>query len=109
MSDTPSDKDKKPEDKKVELEKLVDKDGKPVMNIKLYSPFKTYFDELGYSISGTNDTGPFDILPRHHNFITLLTAGELVVRPLNRSEQKFKISGGMMHVKADQVKVFLDI
>ncbi len=94
--------------------KVVD-DGKPVaksaqatMHIKVYSPYKTYFDEEAYSISAANDTGPFDILAGHHNFMTLLIPCELVIRP-ERGELRIKISRGVMHVKADQVKVFLDV
>ena len=81
----------------------------PTMHIKIYSPFKTYFDEDGYSISAINATGPFDILPHHHNFLTLLDAGELTINPVRGGEQKIRISGGLMHVKADRVTVFLDI
>lgn len=84
------------------------KNAHPTMHIKVYSPFKTYFDEEGESISGENGTGPFDILPRHHNFMTLLTPCELVIRTRAR-EQRIRISGGLMHVKADRVTVFLDI
>lgn len=78
------------------------------MHIKVYSPFKVYFDDKGDSISGENATGPFDILPRHHNFMTLLNPCELVIRD-KRGEQRIRISGGLMHVKADRVTVFLDI
>lgn len=81
----------------------------PVMNIKVHSPYKTYFDAEGYSISAVNATGPFDILPHHHNFMTLLTACEVVVRPVHGKEERIRISGGLMHVKADKVIVFLDI
>lgn len=83
--------------------------GEPNMHVKVYSPFKTYFDEDAFSISATNATGPFDILPRHHNFLTLLGAGEMMIRPVRGIEQKIRISGGLMHVKADRVTVFLDI
>ena len=82
---------------------------KPTMRIKIYSPFKTYFDEDGYSLSGVNATGPFDILPHHHNFMSLLIPGELTVRPIRGGEQRLRISGGLMHVKSDRVIVFLDI
>ena len=81
----------------------------PTMRIKVYSPFKTYFEDDGYSISGVNATGPFDILPHHHNFMTLLSACELNIKILSGGEQKIRISGGLMHVKADKVTVFLDI
>jgi F0F1-type ATP synthase epsilon subunit len=81
----------------------------PTMHIKVYSPFKIYFDEDGYSLSGKNATGPFDILPHHHNFMSLLNAGELVIRPVRGGEQRVRISGGLLHVKADAITVFLDI
>lgn len=83
---------------------------KPTMRIKVYSPFKTYFEDDGYSISGVNATGPFDILPHHHNFMTLLIPCELNIKTLTGSgEQKIRISGGLMHVKADKITVFLDV
>ena len=80
----------------------------PTMHIKVYSPFKVYFDDEGDSISAVNATGPFDILPKHHNFMTLLVPCELIIRTF-RGQEKIRISGGLMHVKADQVTVFLDI
>jgi F0F1-type ATP synthase epsilon subunit len=83
-------------------------DGQPTMHIKVYSPFKTYFNDDGFSISGENKNGPFDILPHHHNFMTLLNACELIVR-MPQGTKKIRISSGLMHVKADRVTVFLDI
>jgi hypothetical protein len=82
---------------------------KLTMQIKVSSPFTTYFDDKGFSISGENDTGVFDILPKHHNFISLLKPCTLIIRTINDEEQKINIGGGLMHVKADKVAVFLDI
>ncbi len=78
------------------------------MHVKVYSPFKVYFDGLAQSISAVNDTGPFDILPMHHNFMTLLNPCEVVVRTAT-TQDKLQINKGIMHVKADQVIVFLDV
>ncbi len=78
------------------------------MNVKVYSPFQTYFDGPAYSISAINDTGPFDVLPKHHNFLTLLGACKLTIQT-QQGERSIQISRGMMHVKADQVIVFLDV
>jgi F0F1-type ATP synthase epsilon subunit len=83
--------------------------GKPTMHIKVYSPFSVYYDQDSYSISGLNRTGPFDILPHHHNFMSLLDACELTIRPVTGPDQRIRISGGLMNVKADKVTVFLDI
>jgi F0F1-type ATP synthase epsilon subunit len=82
-------------------------DGKH-MHVKVYAPFKVYYDGLAESISAENDTGPFDILPRHHNFMTLLSAGDIVIKN-GEQEEKVTITRGIMHVKADEVIVFLDV
>lgn len=81
----------------------------PVMHVKVYSPYQTYFDAGNcQSISAVNNTGPFDILPHHHNFMSLLSACELVINS-SSGVQRIRISRGIMHVKADRVVVFLDI
>lgn len=84
-------------------------DGQLSMQVKVYSPFRDYYDGPTFSLSAENDTGPFDILPKHHNFISLLSPCEMVLRTVKHGEQRIRISGGIMHVKADRVTVFLDV
>lgn len=79
------------------------------MHVKVYSPFRDYYDGQSFSISAENATGPFDILPKHHNFISLLSPCELVIRSMADETVRIRISGGIMHVKADYVIVFLDV
>ena len=79
-----------------------------VMRVRVSSPFKVFFDDEAFSLSGENATGPFDILPHHHNFISLLSECELSV-VTKAGATKIRISGGIMHVKADQVVVFLNV
>jgi len=78
------------------------------MIIKVYSPYQVYFDDQATSISAINDTGPFDILPKHHRFLTLLSPCELIIAA-DKGEEKIKISRGIMYVKEDRVTVFLDV
>jgi F0F1-type ATP synthase epsilon subunit len=100
--------EKKPEDAQTEEAEQADLDESSI-NIKIYSPFKVYFNGVAKSISAENDTGPFDILPRHHNFITLLNSGEVTVVKRSGEDQKYRIARGVMHVKKNQVIVFLDV
>jgi hypothetical protein len=79
-----------------------------LIHIKVYSPFQMYFDAEGYSISAVNRKGPFDILKHHHKFMTLIDPCELVIQTPD-GEQRIRISRGVMHVKSDQVTVFLDV
>jgi hypothetical protein len=83
--------------------------GQLSMEAKVYSPFRDYYEGSTFSLSAENATGPFDILPTHHNFISLLTPCEIVLRTVEHGEQRIRISGGIMHVKADKVTVFLDV
>lgn len=93
---------------KPKVEELKDDKGQPMMTVKVYSPFQNYFDEPAYSISAENHTGPFDILPHHHNFMTLVSACEMkIVAPTG--EKNIRINRAVMHVKADKVVVFLDV
>ena len=78
------------------------------MHVKVYSPYKVYFDDEAQSISAINGTGPFDILPQHHNFMTLLDPCDIIIRTRGE-ERKIRISRAVMHVKANQVIVFLDV
>lgn len=98
--------------------KMVD-DGQPVddspvipagtLHVKVYSPFRTYYDDTAKSVSAVTKTGPFDILPQHHNFICLLEPCEVSIVTVNNEIRKIKIASGMMHVKADSATVMLDV
>jgi F0F1-type ATP synthase epsilon subunit len=77
--------------------------------VKVYSPYHDYYDGQAFSVSAENATGPFDVLPKMHNFISLLIPCDLVIRTVNKGEQKIRISGGLMHVKTDELIVFLDV
>lgn len=79
------------------------------MHVKVYAPFKTYFDGPATSISAVNDTGPFDILGKHHNFMTLLSEGDIIVRTDGGNDETIHITRGIMHVKTDEIVVFLDV
>lgn len=85
-----------------------DANGREVLHVKVYSPYKLYFDDAAYSISAVNGTGEFDVLPRHHNFISLLDPCEMAIDS-TRGPVPIKISGGIMHVRGNDVVVFLDV
>lgn len=79
------------------------------IHVKVYSPFQTYYDDEAESISAENLTGPFDILPQHRNFITLLVACELDIKSAKGGDKKIKINKAVMHVRRNSVTVFLDV
>jgi hypothetical protein len=85
-----------------------DADNKPIMTVKVYAPFKIYYEGDAYSVTALNESGPFDILPRHHNFLCMLLPCDLIIKTPN-GNQTIRIARALMHVKADRVVVFLDV
>ena len=102
--------DEKPKTDEKPAEKGAVKPGvdATTMHVKVHAPYKIYFDGPAASVSAVNDTGPFDILLGHHNFMTLLNQGDVVIKS-ERGEERIPISKGVMHVKANEVVVFLDV
>lgn len=86
---------------------LKDDNGKPIMEVKIYSAFNSYFEGMAYSISAVNHTGPFDILPRHHNFMTLIKACDIQIKS-PEGDKKIPVTQALMHIKSDKVVVFVD-
>lgn len=87
----------------------IEANGMPSMHIKIHSPFRDYYDGQAFSLSAENATGPFDVLPHHHNFISLLSPCEVVIRTVEQGDQRIRISSGLLHVKSDRAIVFLDV
>jgi F0F1-type ATP synthase epsilon subunit len=91
-----------------DAELLAAAEVKETIAIKVYAPFKVYYEGDGYSLSAVNETGPFDILPRHHNFLCMLVPCTLVI-DTPAGQRTVKINRALMHVKADRVVVFVDV
>lgn len=96
------------EDKQATADKKVADSKQPIMSIKVYAPFKVYYEGDAYSISALNETGPFDILPHHHNFLCMLLPCDLVIRT-PYDVKTVRIARALMHVNAEKVTVFVDV
>lgn len=82
--------------------------GKPTMAVKVYAPFQVYFEGEAHSVSAVNATGPFDVLPRHHNFLCMLVPCTIDIQTPD-GQKSIKVSRALMHVKADSVVVFMGV
>ncbi len=76
--------------------------------VKIHSPFEVFFEGKAFSISAVNKLGPFDILPGHANFITILESEPIKLH--TKQEERFiSIDGGIMWVYGGNVKVFANL
>ena len=66
------------------------------------------FHGVANSISAENNLGPFDVLPKHANLISLIQ-NQIIVRTLDGKEFKYQFRNGVLEVIENKVKVFLGI
>lgn len=82
---------------------------KPLMDVKVYAPFQVYFEGRASSISAENEAGPFDILPKHKNFLCMLVPCTVRIVTDEDETKLVRVNRALMHVKADRVVVFVDV
>lgn len=76
--------------------------------LKVFSPFENYYEGDAFSLSAKNETGPFDILSDHANFISLISAGEVVIQgPFG--VRSFKLNRGILKVHNNFVVLFANV
>lgn len=78
------------------------------LTVSVASSSKKFYEGEAKSVSSNNTVGPFDILPRHENFISLIRDRLSIV---DTSGKKFqlKITSGLLEVSGNQVRIFLGI
>lgn len=77
-----------------------------LLQIVIREPQETLFDGQAKSFSSVNETGAFDVLPSHAQFVA--TVGEYIKLVLpDGSEKSFDIEEGVLRVKGDVIEVYL--
>jgi F0F1-type ATP synthase epsilon subunit len=66
-----------------------------------------YYQAEVLSVSSFNGKGPFDILPRHAHFISIIEK-LLSVREKTSQVKRFEITLGVMQVEDNTIKIYLD-
>lgn len=81
---------------------------KNLFRVKVFSPFETFFDDDALSLSAENDTGPFDILAGHANFLTLLVPCTVRIRTTTGTTE-LPVMRGVLHMHDEKATLFLNI
>jgi len=79
------------------------------IKVRVLSQFQTLYDDWAVSFSAVNDTGPFDILKGHANFLTLLSPCTAKIQRSDETHREVDIERGVVRVTHDTVEVFLDV
>ncbi|MCL5970225.1 MAG: hypothetical protein M1450_01850 [Patescibacteria group bacterium] len=59
------------------------------------------------ALSSLNETGPFDVLPMHENFISIIK--DTITIHKKNGKNEIKISNGIIRVHENQINIFLEV
>lgn len=77
--------------------------------VRILSPKQVFFTGQADSVSSTNSSGKFDILPAHSNFISFIENSPIIVRAKDKPEQSFNFPFAIIYTVNNIVNVYTDI
>lgn len=78
------------------------------LNVRIVSPRESVFEGPALSVSSVNSVGPFDILPEHAKFVTLVENKPLVLRLPSKEKKEFSFTLAIIHVHENRVDVYIE-
>lgn len=76
------------------------------LHVRIISPQELILDTEAASVSSKNLQGPFDILPQHANFITLVENSPIVVRTSKQKPLVFKFPLAIIITRENKVDIY---
>lgn len=78
------------------------------LDVFIRSRTKVYYKGSAKSLSSTNKTGEFDILPMHANFVTMIKGWAVIDRSLP-TEKKVEFESAVVSVTGSRVDVYVGV
>lgn len=78
------------------------------LNVRIISPKEQLFNGEVESLSSTNSSGVFDILPGHTKFVTIVEKKPIILRPPGSKEKEFLFDMAIIHVCGSQVDIYIN-
>lgn len=79
-----------------------------ILSVEVRNPDTVLFSGSAVSVSSKNSVGPFDVLPQHENFISLLS-DKIVIFKDKHQKQEIPNSSAIIKAKQNRVTIFLGV
>lgn len=79
------------------------------LTVSARAPFHVYYEGDAEIVSASNAVGPFDILPGHADFFSVLVPCEVTIQKSTGDPISFEIRSGIMTVRDNHVMLFSNI
>jgi len=78
------------------------------LSVKIISPEEVMWEGRANAVSSENSQGPFDVLPEHANFITLIKSKPIVVHRSD-GDTEFMFKRAVLHAINDIVSIYVQL
>lgn len=79
------------------------------IEVKITSPREIVWQGRAAAVSSENSQGPFDILPDHANFVTLVKDTPIVLHFKNNKSEQFSFKRAVVHNENNTVTVYAEL
>ena len=79
------------------------------LQVVVATPDELIWEGKAESVSSENSAGPFDILPQHANFVTMIKGKPITIRTIGDGEKTFTYKNAVITVAKDKVSIYNDI
>ncbi len=82
----------------------------PAESLKVIAraPFNLYYEGEALSVTAANKVGPFDILPGHADFFSVLSPCDVFIET-DKEPVSFSITNGIITARDNEVMLFIDM
>jgi F0F1-type ATP synthase epsilon subunit len=88
--------------------KPLSNESKEIIHVTVRNRNQVLFNGDATSVTSKNDTGSFDVLAEHSNFISLIQS-PLIIRKTNGEKQEVTFKNGLLKVKDNSVHCYIDL
>ena len=75
--------------------------------VVIMSPEAIVFKDEALSLSSTNSEGPFDVLPDHARFMTLIEKSPMIVYLKNGSQKEIPLEHAVLFFQDNKVTIYI--
>lgn len=79
-----------------------------ILSVEVRNPDTVLYSGPAVSVSSKNSIGPFDVLPQHENFISLLS-DKIVIFKEKHQKQEIPNTSAIIKAKQNKVTIFLGV
>ena len=78
------------------------------LTVKVRNPDTVFFEGEPEAVSSANEKGPFDILPMHENFISLIK-DKIIIHISGKDQKELAVKTGVIRAKSNSIQIFYSL